>query len=159
MFDPSRAPAVADLGAKLAAEARMLGAALTVGEYGGQPDGMGYADYMNAEYAAEGASASGALYWDASRGGGYSLFDAGGAPRPNALGAIARPYPAAIAGDPISYSFDGTHFRFSYVARSGLTEIRVPFAVTHVDCGGCTSEITSAGVNLRASGSVTVDID
>jgi endoglycosylceramidase len=159
MFDPSRASAIADLGQKLAAEATALGAALTVGEYGGQPDGGGYAEYMDAEYAAQGTSAAGGLYWDASRGGGYSLFDTDGTPHPAALAAIARPYPAVIAGDPISYSFEGGHFRFSYVARSGATEIKVPFTVTHVDCGGCASELTATGVSVHGSGPITVDID
>jgi endoglycosylceramidase len=164
-FDPTRRDAILTNGSKLAEESRALGAALAIGEFGGIPGNAGFADYMAAEYDAQGAAAASAFYWDASRGGGYSLFDTSGAPKPAALQAIARPHPSRVGGDPVSYSFDGTVFTLRYRADSNsITEIQVPpslwpsgYAVT---CGGCNSEISANGVVLRGvpSGEITIEL-
>jgi endoglycosylceramidase len=153
-FDPSRRDAIFTTGMQLAGEARALGAALAIGEYGGLPDGAGYADYMAAEFDAQATAAASGFYWDASRGGGYSLFDAAGVARSPALQAIARPHPALVAGDPISYSFDGAVFSLHYQAHgSSTTEIQVPAALWPsgftVSCGGCTTEIARGSVLIH----------
>jgi endoglycosylceramidase len=165
-FDPSRRQAILDYGAKLADEARALGAALWIGEYGGVPGNSGYADYMQAEYDAQGAAAAGATYWDASRStSGYGLFDDAGAVKPDAVATIARPWPERVAGDPTSFAWDGTTFTFTYVARGALaTEIRVPPSVFpngySVSCGGCTATQTADGVTLTGvpPGPISVEL-
>jgi endoglycosylceramidase len=163
-FDPSRRQAILDYGAKLVDEAHALDAALWIGEYGGVPGNAGYDDYMQAEYDAQGAAAAGATYWDASRSsGGYGLFDDSGTVKPDAVAAIARPWPERVAGDPTSFAWDGTMFTLQYVARGALpTEIRVPPSVFpsgySVSCGGCTATQDADGVTLTgvAPGPTTV---
>jgi endoglycosylceramidase len=163
-FDPTRATAILVNGGKLSDEANALGAALAIGEYGGIPGNSGYDAYMAAEYTSQGVSAAGGFYWDGSRGGGYSLFDAAGMPKPDALGAIARPLPAFIGGEPISYAFDGGVFSFRYRSNGTTTEIYVPPSLWpsgwSVDCGGCMTEMTAGGVLLHGvpAGEITIEI-
>jgi endoglycosylceramidase len=159
-FDRSRRDVLLNDIEKLSEEAGQLGAALAIGEYGGVPGNAGYDDYMAAEYDGQGNVAAGAFYWDASRGGGYSLFDATGAPKPDALQAIARPHPSFVGGDPVSYSFDGTVFSFRYRSYGTPTEIQVPPRQWTVECAGCqvamgTGVITLTGV---PAGEITVEI-
>jgi endoglycosylceramidase len=73
--DSHRAPLLANIAA-LSDEAKALGAALWVGEYGGY--GNGIVNYMIADYDGIGAVAGSSMYWSYSKGGGYSMLDANG---------------------------------------------------------------------------------
>jgi endoglycosylceramidase len=165
MFDPTRRDAILIGVGQLAEEAHSLGAALAVGEFGGIPGGDGYPDYMAAEYDAQGAAAAGAFYWDASRGGGYSLFEADGTPKPAALQAIARPRPSLIGGELVSYSFDGASFSLRYRSDGrSATEIQVPPAAWPngyaIACGGCRTDVSAGAVILHGvpAGEITIEL-
>ncbi len=157
-FDPSRRTALVENAALLADEATRLGTALWVGEYGGQPDHPGIAEYMDAQYDAFGAASAGSSYWSYDRGG-YGLLDADGNEQTELTDVLARPYPERIAGDPVTWSFDEATatFELSYRPDRDLTaptEIAAParayptgFAVS---CGGCTFDLTSTGVTIAA---------
>jgi len=143
-FDPTHRQAILDNVAALAGEADMLHAGLWIGEYGGQDSEPGIVDYMTAQYDAAGAVAGSTMYWSYDPGPGYGLVDASGNEKPDLVGALVRPYPARVAGDPIAYGFDAASqtFTFSYHPRGELaTEIAVPdrlypggYTLACVDC-------------------------
>jgi hypothetical protein len=169
-FDAAHRAAVTQNAADLAGEARMLGAGLWIGEYGGMSDSPGITDYMDAEYAAFAAVAAGTTYWSYSKGGSYSVLDADGVEKKTLLAALVRPWPERVAGTPVSYGFDAatTTFTLTYEPEPTMTAptvIRVPERVYpggyQVECGGCTTE-RSAGelrvVKPQAGASVTVTL-
>jgi endoglycosylceramidase len=147
-FDPSHRAQILDNVGKLAGEAQSLAAGLWIGEYGGDPGAPGIVDYMTAQYDAAGAAAAGTMYWSYDKSGGYGLLAPDGSDKPVLDGVLTRPYPARVAGDPISYAFDAasSRFTFSYRPRGkSPTEIVVPASVYPsgyaVDCGGCAYEM------------------
>jgi endoglycosylceramidase len=145
-FDPShRGALIANIG-KLGDEARALGAALWIGEYGGVASAPGIADYMDATYQGAGAVAAGTMYWAYDKDSGYALLDASGAEKPVLVDAVVRPYPELVAGDPVSWSFDAASSTFTFTYRpdpslAAATEIAVPArrypSGYQVACGGC----------------------
>ena len=169
-FDATRREAVLTNAALLAEEARALGAGLWIGEYGGQADHPGIVDYMTAEYDAFAAVAAGTTYWAYDKGGGYSVLDADGAERPELVGALVRPWPERVAGDPISYSFDPATRTFTLVYRpdraiTAPTIVSVPARVYTsgyaVACGDCASTKSTGRLEITtpSSGeSVTVTL-
>lgn len=147
-FDAAHRQAVLDNGLALADEARALGAALWIGEYGGQAAHPGIVDYMTAEYDAFAAVGAGTTYWAYDEGGGYSVLDADGSERADLLGALVRPWPERVAGDPVRYAFDPTTRVFSLTYRpdrsiAAPTRISAPARVYptgySVTCDGCAS--------------------
>jgi endoglycosylceramidase len=114
---------------KLADEARTLGAALWVGEYGGDSDNPGITPYMDAEYDAFSSVFAGSSYWDYSRGDGYGIENEDGSPKPVLWDVLVRPWPERIAGTPGAWSFDDVTASFT-VSWSGATSapsiLRVP---------------------------------
>jgi endoglycosylceramidase len=158
-FDPTHRAAVLQNGVDLAAEAKSLGAALWIGEYGGMADKPGIVDYMDAEYAAFAAVAAGTTYWSYDKGGGYSPLNDDGSEQTELVGALVRPWPERVAGAPVSYAFDATTqvFTLRYQPDASITaptEISVPARVYpggyQVECGGCKAE-QAEGV-LRVTG-------
>jgi endoglycosylceramidase len=148
-FDPSHRQQILDNVAKLADEATALHAALWIGEYGGVATAPGIVEYMTAQYDAAGQAAAGSAYW-AYDDGGYGPINADGSERPELVGAIARPYPARVAGDPIGYAFDAATSTFSMswtpdTSAKLPTEIVVPARAYpsgwSVDCAGCATEM------------------
>ena len=148
-FDPSHRDALLANVKALADEARGLGAALWIGEYGGSADSPGIAAYMTAQYDAAGAVAAGSMYWDYEKGGGYGLLDANGAEQHALTDVITRPFPERVAGDPIAWSFDATTstFTMSWHPDAHVTAptiVSVPARVYpngyDVACGGCASD-------------------
>ena len=148
-FDPMHRQAVLDNAAKLADEARALGAGLWIGEYGAQTESPGLAEYMNAEYDAFAAAAAGSTYWSYSKGGGYSILDANGDEKPDLMAVLVRPWPEKVAGAPKSYAFDPatSTFTLTYTPDAKITAptvISVPDRAYpegyQVECGGCVSE-------------------
>jgi endoglycosylceramidase len=155
-FDPSHAPAIVANIAALASEAKTLGGALWIGEYGGTANEPGIVDYMNADYDGAGAVAASSMYWDYTEGG-YGLLAADGSEAQPLLDAIVRPYPERVAGDPIAWSFDPATSVFTFrfhpsSAAAGPTILSIaprvyPYGYI-VDCGGCAVS--------RAAGSLTL---
>lgn len=90
----------------LADEARALGAALWVGEYGGDSDNPGITPYMDAEYDAFASVFAGSSYWDYSRGDGYGIENDDGSEKTVLWDVLVRPAPERIAGTPRAWSFD-----------------------------------------------------
>jgi endoglycosylceramidase len=163
-FNPAHSAAIFDNVTALAEEARALDAGLWIGEYGGVTEQAGYAEYMQAEYAAAAAVSAGTSYWDFSRGGGYSMLTATGSDRPAALAALVRPYPQRIAGTPRGISYDpGTAtFLFRYQPErlsTAVTEVFLPERSFpggyQVSCTGCSYEI--AGSHLRLTADADAD--
>ncbi len=105
-FDPQSRDAVFAKLTRLAGEARGLGAALWVGEYGGVADSGGIAPYMDAEYDAFAGVGAGSAYWDDSKSDGYGLFTADGAEKPALWDAVVRPAPERVAGTLSSWAYD-----------------------------------------------------
>ena len=113
-FDAARRQAYLANVAALAEEARGLGAALVIGEYGGVAAQPGIVAYMDAAYDAAGAAAAGNFYWHYGRDEGYGLLHADGSEKTELLDAVVRPYPERIAGDPVSWSFDDERLTLVY---------------------------------------------
>ncbi len=139
---------VAELG-ELKAEATALGAALWIGEYGGNVDAPGIEAYMGAQYEGIGAAAGSSMYWAYDRDGGYGLLRPDGTEKIELLDLLARPYPEYVAGDPLSYVFDEDSGQFSFSWRpdatiSAPTEVVVPARAYpdgySVSCDGCAVE-------------------
>lgn len=158
-FDPAKRAMVIENVAALREEARQLGAALWIGEYGGPATAPGIVEYMDAEYDAFAAVAAGSMYWSYDRGDGYALLDADGNEKPVLAGVLVRPYPERIAGDPIAWSWDPdtATFTFTYEPDRALalpTELTVPErcypAGYTVECGGCEIEQVPGALRLRS---------
>jgi hypothetical protein len=153
-FDPVRAPALISNIAALAAEAKALGGALWIGEYGGTATEPGIVSYMTANYKGAGAVAAGSTYWDYSKGG-YGLLAADGSEAQPLLDTVIRPYPERVAGDPIEWSFDddSSTFTFRYHPKSEVTAptiLSIP-ARTYprgysFECGGCKAIATTGSL-------------
>jgi endoglycosylceramidase len=169
-FDATRREAVLTNAAALADEARALGAGLWIGEYGGQADHPGIVDYMTAEYDAFAAVGAGTTYWAYDKGGGYSVLDADGLERPELVGALVRPWPERVAGDPVSYAFDAKTKTFTLVYRpdraiTAPTIVSVPARVYpngfRVECGDCAATTSNDRLEIRSpppDASVTLTI-
>lgn len=146
--------------ASLADEARALGAALWIGEYGGPTEDPAIVPYMTAQYDASGAVGAGAMYWAYDSGGSYSILDAAMNEKPALMSAIVRPYPERTAGDPISWSYDPatSTFTFSYHPNANVkapTIVSVPDRLYpsgySVDCGGCTYAKDAGRLTITAA--------
>jgi endoglycosylceramidase len=143
-FDPKgHAPLVARID-QLALEARELGAALWIGEYGGNADQPGIAEYMDAVYTGTGRAAAGSMYWAYDRDDGYGLLRPDGSEKSALLDAVVRPFPMRVAGEPIAYAFDAQSRSFSFTwlpSGRGVTEISVPERALasgyRATCDGC----------------------
>jgi endoglycosylceramidase len=158
-FSPERRAALLDHVALVAGEARMLGAALWLGEYGGDADQPGIVDYMDALYDGAGEAAAGAMYWHYGKDDGYGVLRPDGSEKTTLADAIARPYPERVAGDPVRWTFDpeARVFTFSWRPDRALdapTRIAVPARVWpegyRVDCGGCEVVMDAGGASLLA---------
>ncbi|MBI4706066.1 MAG: cellulase family glycosylhydrolase [Deltaproteobacteria bacterium] len=148
-FDPARRGELVHEIALLGEEARSLGAALWVGEYGGSGDDPEIAAYMVAEYDGAAAANAGSAYWAYDRDDGYGLLTPDGSEKPALLGALVRPYPELVAGSPIRFAYDEHSRAFSLEYRadraaSAPTVIAVPERAYpdgySVACDGCAFE-------------------
>jgi endoglycosylceramidase len=166
-FDEARRQAYLDNVAALAAEARALGAALVLGEYGGVAARPGIVEYMDAAYDAAGEAAAGSFYWHHGRDEGYGLLHADGSEKTELIDVLARPYPERVAGDPVRYGLDGDRFTLVYRSDAAIaapTVISLPVRFyrsgVRVTCEGCTVELAPGAARIRApSGLVTVVVD
>lgn len=157
-FDPAgRDGLILRIGA-YAEEARALGTALWIGEYGGNAADPGIEEYMDAQYDGAGEVAASTMYWAYDRDDGYGLLDPDGSEKSPLLETIVRPYPERVAGTPLSYHFDegsrSLTVRYLPDARiEAPTVIRVPGRVygadIDVDCGGCGVEQAPGVLRLR----------
>jgi endoglycosylceramidase len=157
-FDPTHAPAVISNIAALAAEAKALGGALWIGEYGGTATESGIAQYMKADYDGAGAVAGSTMIWDYTKGG-YGLLNVDGTEAQPLVDSVVRPYPERVAGDPVTWTFDDatSTFTLTYHPRASVTAptiVSVPARVYPagyvVSCGGCKSSVSTGSLTITA---------
>ena len=102
---------------------------LIVGEFGGSDDVPGFGEYLDDSLAMYDLMGAGWTYWDNHPGGWGPLdSDLNETPKVNHL---VRPYPRAIAGQPIEFSFDVETkvFTLAFAEKQGVTgptEIHLP---------------------------------
>ncbi|MFO0569477.1 MAG: cellulase family glycosylhydrolase [Polyangiaceae bacterium] len=159
-FDPkARAQFVSNI-ELLAEEARSLGAALWIGEYGGPTEKAGITEYMDANYDGAAAVAAANTYWayDANSHG-YGMLEDDHGPKAVLEDVLIRPAPHWIAGDPVSWDFDPTSRKFTLTWHPDAhvktpTVIRVPDRVYpngfEVACDGCVTEATPGSLAVTA---------
>ena len=105
-FAETERPVVLEKLTKLSAEAKAIGAALWIGEYGGNAEWSGITTYMDAEYDAFASVFSGSTYWDYSRGDGFGILNDDGTEKPVLWDALVRPAPERVAGIPGHWGYD-----------------------------------------------------
>lgn len=156
-FDVTHRSALMAYIASLASEAVSLSSALWVGEYGGSETAGGITEYMDALYDGAAAVAASTMYWDYSKGGGYSMLASDGTERPKLMAALVRPYPTRVAGDPVSFSFDEATATFTLIYRptaaiTAPTQIALPPRLypkgATLTCQGCTHTQTQGTLTL-----------
>jgi endoglycosylceramidase len=160
-FDPAHREQVIDNIGKLAGEAKDLGAALWIGEYGGMVNTPGIAEYMGAERDGQGDVAASAMYWDYEKNDGYGWLAGDGSEKPALVDALVAPFPERVAGDLINYSFDPvTRMAVFQVKGDGsigaptivsIPEQRYPQGWT-IECGGCAVEKGNGSAKLVGIG-------
>jgi endoglycosylceramidase len=165
-FDPAARAALLDNVQKFRAEAERWGAAVWIGEYGGNANHPGISEYMGAQYDAAGLIGAGQMYWEYGKNDGYGFLGPGGEEKPALAAAVVRPYPERIYGNDLSWSFDAAtrtfHLSLNPVAgTSAPSELVVPTRVYpngfQVECGGCRYETPAGRLKiLGVTGGVTV---
>lgn len=147
----------------LQAEARRMGAALWIGEYGGDATLEGIDRYMDAEYDAFASMFAGSAYWDYSRGDGFGIVNEDGTEKTVLWDAIVRPAPERVDGVPTGWSYDEATrvFSLEYKASGKAdTIVRVPARVypagVVVDCSDC--EARADGDTLTITAETDVDV-
>lgn len=167
MFDPAHRDALIGDAANLRNEATQLGAALWIGEYGGLQSDPNVTGYLDAAYDGAAGAWAGTMTWAYDRGTGYALLDPDGNEVPVLVDAIVRPYPARIAGEPVSWSYDDAARELEVAwqpdpAITAPTVIIAPARVypdgVTVDCGGCTVDIVGDEVRLGPGGATTTAV-
>lgn len=161
-FDPSHRDLVLENAAKLKDEAKALGAALWIGEYGAQTNSPGVTEYMTAEYDGFAAAAAGSTYWSYSMGG-YGALNPDRSEKAELMSALVRPWPEKVAGTPESYGFDPatSTFTVTYAPDAGIrapTVISVPDRVYpngyQVECGECQFEKSEGALTITKAPAV-----
>jgi endoglycosylceramidase len=160
-FDPDHRQSMLQKISDMRDEANAMGAALFLGEYGGNASQPGIVPYMTAAYDGAGAVGASSTYWAYDKGdGGYSLLRADGSEKKELADVLTRPYPERVAGKLLSYAFDPSMHSATIswepdASALGPTEIAVPARVfpagATVECGGCTVEEAPGVVRLRTS--------
>jgi endoglycosylceramidase len=147
----------ATLGA-LRREADALGAALWIGEYGGNADDPSITPYMTAAHDGLDAALASSAYWSYDRGGGYGMVKDDGAEKTALWDAIVRPYAELVAGTPSRAAFDGAARAFTFAweaSGDGVTEIVAPKRVypsgVVAECTACSADVQGERVLLRAA--------
>ena len=107
---------------------------ILLGEFGVRYDKEGAADYLRAQYAAMDKTLMHATLWEYSstrddwNEEGMSIVGPAGEERPQ-VAALVRPYPAAVAGEVVSWEWDpgaGSGSLHLVPAADGVTEIILP---------------------------------
>lgn len=149
---------------KLKREADFIGAALWIGEYGGDANAVGITEYMDAEYDAFASVFAGSSYWDFSKGDGYGIANDDGSEKTVLWDVLVRPAPERIAGVPVSWTFDeATHaFTLTYTASGGTSLVRVPARfgefVVDVDGGSAVADGEVVSVDAEEGAEVVVNV-
>ncbi len=166
-FDEARRSALVAHARALAEDARVLGTPLWVGEYGARGDSAGLAPYMDAAYDALAEALAGGMFWHFGRDGAYGIQDANGQDKEAVLDAIVRPFPQAVAGVPLAFSFDDAtrevSFSWTPEARvSAPTLLALPVRTYpdgyEVSCDGCVHHSEGAILIITAPGDGRVSV-
>jgi len=164
-FTATRRDAFLATAADLAADAERLGIPLWIGEYGGNAASPQIGAYMDAAYDGTASSFAGTMYWAFDRSDGYAILDPDGNEKPALLDAIVRPYPARIAGEPLTWSYDelARTLTVSWQPDSSIlaptvivTPVRVYPNGVDVACDGCTVTPGDGEVTISGGSSVTI---
>jgi len=173
-FDEARRAAYLEHARALGDEARALGAALWIGEYGGVAAAAGIGPYMDAAYAATGELGAGSSYWEYGKNGGYGMLDENGAEKPALMAVLVRPAPVRVAGRAVRWAWDDGARRLTLRYRPDRaatlpTEIALPPRLfpngAAVGCGGCAVELGDGVARLVSAppgsgdGEVTVTVE
>lgn len=158
-FKPERRAALLENARLLRGEAEALGAALVIGEYGGNASHPGIFEYMDAQYASQGEVLAGAMYWEHRREDeGYGLELADGGVKPELQRAVVRPTPDRVAGTPRRWAFDEATQTFTFafevdatVKAPTLVSLPAAWADVDVGCDGCTARREGLWVSIEAA--------
>lgn len=158
-FRPERRAAILENARLLRGEAEALGAALVIGEYGGNASHPGIFEYMDAQYASQGEVRAGAMYWEHRReDDGYGLERADGGVKPDLHRAVARPTPDRVAGTPRRWAFDEATQTFTFTFEADATVkaptlVSMPEAWRYVDvtCDGCAARRDAHWLSIEAT--------
>jgi endoglycosylceramidase len=169
-FDPMHRETLLDNIQLLKQEADALGAALWIGEYGGDAAHPSIQEYMDAEYDGFAQTLAGSMYWAYDRDDGYGLLDAQGNEKSELLDVLVRPYPEFVNGDPISVSYDAASSVFDFAYRAGA-DVSLPSVISvparafpdgyEVDCATCAVTSEENRIQLQAhsdAGEIKVQI-
>lgn len=165
-FDGARREALLGKLRDLRREADAMGAALFIGEYGGNADAPGIVPYMDAQFDGIAAAVAGSAYWAFDKDDGYGFLRPDGSEKKVLADVVARPYPSRVAGKLVAYDVDDASGRATIryqpdAALAEPTEIVVPpraIPEVTVDCAGCEVAIAPGIVRIRKApaGDVTV---
>lgn len=166
-FDDARRAALLATAADLAGEAARLGVPLWIGEYGGIATSTAIGAYMDAAYDGAAAAFAGSTYWSYDRGGGYGLLDDAGDEIAALVDAVARPYPAAIAGEPLAWRYDedARALEVSWRPDPAVAAPTVLIAPARaypdgvdVTCAGCAVERAGDEIRIRTTAAEAIAI-
>jgi endoglycosylceramidase len=151
-----------DLG-KWRHQAELWNVPVFVGEFGISNNSPDTAAYMTAHFDALDALGVSGTQWEYSvstdlwNSENLSLTNADGTETPMAA-AIVRPYPRAVAGDQVTFKFDGATrgFTLSYTPKAGVTEVSVP---SRLYPNGYDVSVTGACVDTSKAGRLLVQAD
>lgn len=151
-----RADVIANL-ASLRDEARAIGAALWIGEYGGKASLPNIGPYMVANFDGAGAVAAGTAYWSYDKSDNFGFLDLNGNEKPALAAAVVRPYPERVAGALASYAYDDAKKTLTFMMTSDAS-ITAPTLVSlpprlypngaDIACGGCDVAMSKGGASL-----------
>jgi endoglycosylceramidase len=160
-FDPDHRDSMLQKISDMRGEADAIGAALFIGEYGGNPGLPGIAAYMTAAYDGAGAVGASTAYWAFDKDdSGYGMLRADGSAKPELADVLTRPYPERVAGRLLSYGYDPNMHTATIRWEPddtvvAPTELIVPLRLfpqgVSVDCGGCKVESAPGRVRLLSA--------
>ena len=136
-----------------------------LGEYGADPDVGATEDYALAMQEAMDKLQLHGTWWEYSVAEeswnfeDFSIVEADGTQNAVLSDAVARPFPAAIAGTDATWAFDGATFRLDWQA-DGITELRWPTRLGSPQLrgeGGCAS-IDGTHIHIDAKGPSWVEV-
>ncbi|MBI3178726.1 MAG: hypothetical protein HYZ27_03650, partial [Deltaproteobacteria bacterium] len=111
-----------------------------------------------------GAHAAGGALWSYDRDSAFGLLDQGGAPKPDLMQAVARPYARVVGGNPVATSYDfaartlSLHFR----NRGGVEPWSVVYVGDHYAGGLRVTARDADGARVArdaAAGEIKVRVD
>jgi endoglycosylceramidase len=164
-YDAARREHLLSTATDLGADAERLGLPLWIGEYGGIGTSPQIGPYMDAAYDGAASVFAGTMYWAYDRSDGYGILDPDGNEKPMLVDAIVRPYPARIAGEPLTWSYDEAARTLTVTWKPDasitaptvvITPVRVYPNGVDVACDGCTFVEGAGEVSITGGSAATI---